>query len=289
VPSGGITCGTVITGPLGTMLISNSGDQVTAFTGSIGTPTMLASISTTTWLTSGTTSSNTTYEPSVGNNVNPTTSNASTYNGPMYSNCTDLQNNISNFTNPSNYLTDGTYPYSSNSVLPVKISNIEVINNSNKNQITWTTASETNNSHFEVEKSIDGRNFQAIGKVEGNGNSLREIDYEYMDNNPFNGVNYYRLKQVDFDGRFEYSVIVSALNKSDKSLSIINLNASKTIHFGVSTDNATYAIYNMNGALISSGNLNASTSISYDTYNQGMYIIQLTEGNQTKTEKIFVY
>ncbi|MCB9261084.1 MAG: T9SS type A sorting domain-containing protein [Flavobacteriales bacterium] len=72
--------------------------------------------------------------------------------------------------------------------------------------LEWSTASETNNSHFEVERSLDGQNFEAIGNVQGNGTSSTILNYSYTDLNAFGNSNiaYYRIKQVDYDGNFEY-------------------------------------------------------------------------------------
>ncbi|MEZ4962690.1 MAG: T9SS type A sorting domain-containing protein [Saprospiraceae bacterium] len=76
-------------------------------------------------------------------------------------------------------------------------------------QINWSTASETNNAHFSIEKSPDGHAFRGIGQVPGHGTSYATNHYQFVDESPFPGLNYYRLKQVDFDGQYSYSPIVS--------------------------------------------------------------------------------
>ncbi|MGN6494756.1 MAG: T9SS type A sorting domain-containing protein [Agriterribacter sp.] len=76
--------------------------------------------------------------------------------------------------------------------------------------LQWTTATEQNNKGFEVERSIDGNDWKRIGFVTSqafNGNSMVKLIYRYTDQQPAVGTNYYRIKQVDFDGRFEYSPI----------------------------------------------------------------------------------
>lgn len=73
--------------------------------------------------------------------------------------------------------------------------------------LNWTTASETNNDRFEVQRK-NGNTFETIGIVPGSGNSNSVIDYEYTDNEALKDVQYYRLKQVDTDGRFDYSDIL---------------------------------------------------------------------------------
>ncbi|HEY1038492.1 MAG TPA: hypothetical protein VGF30_03760, partial [Bacteroidia bacterium] len=74
-------------------------------------------------------------------------------------------------------------------------------------QLKWQTASETNNNYFELQRSTDDLNFTDIARIDGAGNSNTLINYKYIDENPIQGNNYYRLKQVDFDGNFHYSPI----------------------------------------------------------------------------------
>lgn len=73
--------------------------------------------------------------------------------------------------------------------------------------LDWTTATESNNDYFLVERSKDAVEFEPIGKVKGMGNSNSLQKYSLIDKNPYYGFSYYRLKQVDFDGKFEYSPI----------------------------------------------------------------------------------
>ncbi len=76
-------------------------------------------------------------------------------------------------------------------------------------KLSWATASEYNNNRFEVEHSTDGRNFTTIGEVAGNGNSNSKLTYSFTDEDAKTGINYYRLRQVDHDGAFEYSKTVA--------------------------------------------------------------------------------
>lgn len=75
--------------------------------------------------------------------------------------------------------------------------------------ISWQTASETNNDFFTIERSLDVIDWQILNQVNGAGNSTQPINYECKDNQPHIGISYYRLKQTDFDGQFEYSEIQS--------------------------------------------------------------------------------
>jgi hypothetical protein len=71
--------------------------------------------------------------------------------------------------------------------------------------VDWETASEINNHHFDIERSRDGEQFEKIGEKAGGGNSTVNLYYTIYDPNPYTGINYYRLKQVDFDGTSKYS------------------------------------------------------------------------------------
>ena len=73
--------------------------------------------------------------------------------------------------------------------------------------LTWATASEINNDYFLVQHSSDGIRFDDLGTVVGAGTTTQSHSYDWMHDHPSAGVNYYRLKQVDFDGQFEYSPI----------------------------------------------------------------------------------
>jgi hypothetical protein len=73
--------------------------------------------------------------------------------------------------------------------------------------LKWKTASELNNDRFEIERSDDAINFEYIGEKDGKGNAANISTYDFIDETPRNGLNFYRLKQIDFDGEFEYSEI----------------------------------------------------------------------------------
>ena len=75
--------------------------------------------------------------------------------------------------------------------------------------LEWQTANEENNKGFNIQHSLDGENWETIDFVQGHGTIQEVQDYTYTDETPPAGINYYRLKQVDFDGQFEYSNIVN--------------------------------------------------------------------------------
>jgi len=71
--------------------------------------------------------------------------------------------------------------------------------------LTWETLAEINNDYFTIEKTIDGVNFEEVGRVKGAGNSIERLSYDLLDLAPYSGVSYYRLKQTDFNGDYTYS------------------------------------------------------------------------------------
>ena len=105
--------------------------------------------------------------------------------------------------------------------LPVTWFDFEAVLNNNQVNLQWSTHTEINNDYFIVEKSQDGINFEYLDKINGAGNSNNIINYSTIDYTPYKGVNYYRIKQVDFDGKFSYSTIrtvnYNANNLSNKT------------------------------------------------------------------------
>ena len=94
-------------------------------------------------------------------------------------------------------------------VLPIELVYFKASLLDKKVLIEWETASEINNDYFTIERSMDGISFNSFSIVDGAGNSNSTLNYSAIDNNPLNGISYYRLKQTDFDGKYSYSNIVS--------------------------------------------------------------------------------
>ena len=100
-------------------------------------------------------------------------------------------------------------------LLPIKLLDFSGKLNGNKVDLFWTTSSESNSSHFEVEHSSDGQEFKAFTIVRAKGNSNTESNYAAVDPLPVKGLNYYRLKMVDRDNAYDYSKIVIIKLNSD--------------------------------------------------------------------------
>lgn len=111
--------------------------------------------------------------------------------------------------------TGGDSPYINNTsvpaaALPIELSNFSTfINTQNQIQLFWTTLSEQNNDFFEIQHSLTGEDFRKIGLIEAKGNSSDVQEYSFIHENAQQGINYYRLKQVDDNGKFSYSKVIS--------------------------------------------------------------------------------
>lgn len=114
-----------------------------------------------------------------------------------------------NNNNPVNY----TAGFTITSPVPVSFGNVQVINNKTSNKIFWKTHSEANTSVFKLERSANGIQFYEIGEVPAAGFSSITREYYLHDRQPLNGLNYYRLKMLETDGRFQHSAIVKTANQ----------------------------------------------------------------------------
>ena len=104
----------------------------------------------------------------------------------------------------------------SQTVLPVELVSFSAKAAETQIVLSWITANEKDNDRFEIERSTDGRRFDYLSTTKGSGTTTLARHYQSYDKNPINGVNYYRLKQIDFDGTATFSEIVSVEIKSEK-------------------------------------------------------------------------
>lgn len=106
------------------------------------------------------------------------------------------------------------------SVLPLIFSKFSVDDNNSNAVLNWATLLETQNDYFEVEKSENGNDFTSIGKVNKNGTTTQSANYSYIDQNVISEIAYYRIKQVDIDGKFTYSNILRFKSKKNTNRQI---------------------------------------------------------------------
>lgn len=109
----------------------------------------------------------------------------------------------------------GLGTYGGCSALPVELTYFHAQTTEEDNVLLeWQTAWEEDNAYFAVEHSLDGARFETIGRIDGLGTTLESQSYSFLHADPLPGINYYRLRQVDFDGAFSYSGIQSVKTKS---------------------------------------------------------------------------
>jgi Secretion system C-terminal sorting domain len=158
-------------------------------------------------------------------------------------------------------------------------------------ELTWQTASEKNNDHFDIERSRDGKNFSKIGQIKGHGTTSQVQNYGYVDTNPFSGVNYYRLKQVDIDGQSKLSKTISVemLNETKKLGVFPNpVSDNLTVVFdkkGPDTEGVSsqLELYNLQGQLLKQQRVDLGldeTKVSMAQLPVGVYMISLRQNGQ---------
>jgi len=188
---------------------------------------------------------------------------------------------------------DDIFVYDAASVLPVSLSTFTAKANLQNIDLAWSTASEKENSHFDVLRSGDGKSFSKIGEVAGAGSTNVAKNYSFTDRNALPGTSYYRLKQIDKDGKSSLSEIVPV--KSNVAASNFKVASNKqegnvrlTI-FAANEGKATFKIYDLNGRklvaqelTLSKGYSNISVPFNGGT---GLHIASLTTATETATKK----
>ena len=157
--------------------------------------------------------------------------------------------------------------------------------------LTFSTATERNNAYFSIERSTDGARYEAIGKVTGAGNSLLQRDYTYTDERPVKGVNFYRLQQVDFDGQFSYSPVVSVTFGQAGGIRLSPQPVLDQLSVALeqpTAEGTNWQVYDFSGRLLQSGTLDAET-IHFDlptvTLTEGSYVLRLVSGQTVLTQQ----
>jgi hypothetical protein len=168
-------------------------------------------------------------------------------------------------------------------------------------KVNWETATEINNDYFSLERSSDGQNFLQIATVDGAGNSSANLQYQYMDHQPLDGVSYYRLKQTDYDGNYSYSSLktVSINDALDLNVTIYpnptSENQSSFVNFiGNAEELISLAIYDISGKIIYQKEIqllaSGNTTIELKHhFSAGMYFINATSKSGTSyNQKLIV-
>ncbi|MFT3980206.1 MAG: T9SS type A sorting domain-containing protein [Ferruginibacter sp.] len=158
-------------------------------------------------------------------------------------------------------------------VLPVTLLEFTARNNQASVDLYWKTGSEINASHFIVERSADGLQYEAIGQVAAL-NSSNGGSYSYTDVNPLNGINYYRLKEVDINGSYTYSEVVTVTREAYTNIVIAPNPASDYFKISSSSQEVLkLAIYTTAGQQVTAGSYRSGDQVNISKLSPGMYIV----------------
>lgn len=176
--------------------------------------------------------------------------------------------------------------------LPIELITFNAYKINNSVGIFWQTATELNNDYFIIERSGNGVSYETIATVSGAGNSSSILDYSFIDNNPINGMSYYRLTQTDYDGRFETFDAVSINRIQDFQEVKVGPNpTSDYIYINLASDfpEGTIQLYNTIGALVKNINIDANKiTIDVTDLNSGAYIVIIRQQNTTINKQIVI-
>lgn len=185
--------------------------------------------------------------------------------------------------------------------LPVTMINFSASPKDQSVQLKWSTAYESNNKGFDVERSTNGSNWTTIGFVNGVGNSTSTSHYNYLDAHLASGRYFYRLKQIDLDGRTEYSTVVSAVI-GGSSRYVLEQNypnpfrSETTIRFSLPQQSrVNLSVFDVNGRLVKvivNESRDAGThavSLNTGTLGAGLYYYKLQAGDFSAVRKMTIH
>jgi len=184
-------------------------------------------------------------------------------------------------------------------VLPVEWLSVNVRNEGDINRITWETASEINSDYFEIQRSIDNtQSFEEVARVSAAGESSSIQSYSAIDNKLESGVHYYRIKQLDKDGKFEYSDIVSVTISDNKNL--VRLSPNPTVNKSILDVSLSYGgdvsvkVVANDGRVVRSIVLTENTSGIVETRFEisdlpsGVYIVHISQGEFADVKRLII-
>lgn len=174
-----------------------------------------------------------------------------------------------------------------NIALPIDLQSFNATSSSEGILLNWITSSELNNDYFIVERSIDGSHFDFVTKIETkatSGNSQLELAYNVLDDQASNGKVFYRLKQVDIDGQFNYSTVIFVFHNNKNSIQIYPnpMSTLLSIDFGSELNNARIIrMYDVSGKMVKEKQILGENLCQFNIadLDRGFYTIQIIENN----------
>lgn len=226
-----------------------------------------------------------------GNPTVATTNGAPAFNATGFNACPN-QYTLTGLTSFSKFTLDGATQ--TNTTLPVELLYFKANAVDNKVvKLNWATATEINNEGFEVQRSKNGVDFEKIAWVNGAGNSNEIVQYQLFDNEPYTGVSYYRLKQIDFDGQYEYSNIEAvnlSRNNSDENVVdfVVYPNPFENIITVKTKGNivSQAILYDVAGKLIFSTSFEGDTELNLHNVAKGSYMLKIVSDNYSETFQV---
>lgn len=174
--------------------------------------------------------------------------------------------------------------------LPIELFNFKATPINDQVNVEWATLTETNNDFFTIERSQNGLEWSPIVSIPGGGNSTQKLTYHYLDENPLNGLSYYRLLQTDYDGTSTYSSIVAVNLKIDSRVTIYSNTSTHTLNVEYDGfDNRAYiTIFNMVGKQIILLETKAVNKSTFDTSGlpSGVYLVTVNYGRYKYSKKV---
>ncbi len=175
-------------------------------------------------------------------------------------------------------------------ILPVELLSFTAERNVNTALLNWETASEENNDYFNIERLNAIGEFENIGRVDGNGSTSMHSYYTFTDEAPLTGVNYYRLKQVDFNGNFSYSEIHSVTFEEASNFSANALYTNLQLSYTLSeTEGETkISVYAADGKLVSETQSESPQGQLPTPNSTGVYCIVFANAKGNASQKVVI-
>jgi len=185
-----------------------------------------------------------------------------------------------------------TYCRNNYQALPVVWKSVQAKNSNDGVIVSWGTYSEKNNAYYEIERSVNGITWEVVGNVAGNGTTEIESNYTFLDITAEAGLNYYRIKQVDFDGQSDYSTIAFVEVETIQIISGLYPNPnSGTFTLQFTTDEISNIIVRTaQGVEVSSSLVksNSGYSVSIDNASAGFYTVFVQSNGKTYQAKFVI-